>query len=485
MVKQHEPFTRYELLVLGSKGMQKLLGEPVKQLSQEELKALKRKLKARFCSEDERVLKLLSKRFKKRHREMNAMYPIPVERQRFLLRNLIPQRFVTENLPTDVWDGCRRDSVRDAFFNRFEGVGTSVLKKLVHNDNIVPVGMVKAPVCDHAVQNVTYSSVVSLSSVSCDESILDKDTVPITGGMMLPSSGLKQQKVFGRFVDVVQCPRNVDIVYSIIRKRTGEVWGAGYEGPIYGELTQNSMQKMINLMVEQTMLSRSSRFLDVGSGLGKPNLHVAQHPGVEFSCGVECELNRWKLGMVCLNACLGYEDLETQSSAATNTLLQGNTMFLNTNIMNAKTFDPFTHVYMFSVGFPPNLWDCLAAMWNRSELSTCEYLICYSCPKDVIESYNFNVTYVTKMSTTMHGSRTKHTGYIYRRNNKRIESQSTLNTSTVCDPLFKPSFRLVRSGLEVVKKEARRQLEEAYPRIRSTRSGQLPMGFSKARKVPF
>ena len=464
--------------------MQKLLGEPVKLLSQKELKALKRKFRARFSSDDKRVRKLVPKRFHKRRREINAMDRIPVDRQRFLLRNLIPQRFVTENLPTDVWDGCRHHSVRDAFFNRFEGVGTSVLKKLVHNDNIVPVGMVKAPVCDHAVQNVTYSSVVSLSSVSCDESILDKDTIPITGGM-LPISGLKQQKVFGRFMDVVQCPRNVDIVYKIIHKRTGEMWGSGYEGPIYGELTQNSMQKMINLMVEHTGLSRSSRFLDVGSGLGKPNLHVAQHPGVAFSCGVECELNRWKLGMVCLDACLGYEDLETQSSAATNTLLQGNTMFLNTNIMDAETFDPFTHVYMFSVGFPPELWIYLAKMWNRSELSTCEYLICYSCPKDVIESYNFNVTYVTKMSTTMHGSRRKHTGYIYRRNNKRIESKSTLNMSIVCDPMFEPSFRLVRRGLEVVKKEVRRQLEEAYPRIRSTRSSQLPMGFSKAKKAPF
>ena len=61
---------------------------------------------------------------------------------------------------------------------------------------------------------------------------------------------------------------------------------------------------MTNLMMEHCGLDKNSRFIDVGSGIGKPNLHVAQHPGVEFSCGVEMEHSRWTLGMACLKGVL-------------------------------------------------------------------------------------------------------------------------------------------------------------------------------------
>lgn len=34
-------------------------------------------------------------------------------------------------------------------------------------------------------------------------------------------------------------------MYSIVKKRTGALGGGASGGPIYGELTQNSMQKVI------------------------------------------------------------------------------------------------------------------------------------------------------------------------------------------------------------------------------------------------
>ena len=57
-------------------------------------------------------------------------------------------------------------------------------------------------------------------------------------------------------------------------------------------------------MVTSTNLGPNNRFLDVGSGLGKPNLHVAQYPGVKVSIGIELKRERWMLSLSNLKACL-------------------------------------------------------------------------------------------------------------------------------------------------------------------------------------
>lgn len=296
----------------------------------------------------------------------------------------------------------------------------------------------------------------------------------------------KRRLLFGRYVELVQCAPNVDSVYKIVRKLTGNIGGNGYSGPIYGELTKHSMQKMIDLMVKNTEFSSSSRFIDVGSGIGKPNLHVAQYPGVEFSCGIEMEHNRWSLGMTCLKACLNVA-VEERKEDTTNTknnksLLQGNTMFLHNNILEAKTFDPFTHVYMFSIGFPPDLWIELSKRWNRSDAGSCQYLICYAGPKDLIDYYEFDVELIAQVSTSMHGSKENHMGYIYRRTNTkkiRKKKQTSSNRNVVCDPLFKASYELVKSGLKDLEKEVNRQVkEEMGGSQRTTRSRQKTI-FSK------
>jgi hypothetical protein len=92
-------------------------------------------------------------------------------------------------------------------------------------------------------------------------------------------------------------------VYHIVNQMTGSLGGNCHGGAIYGELTIGSMQKMIELMKVHTG-GPDSRFIDVGSGLGKPNLHVTQDPSVEFSYGIEMEHVRWALGMANLNKVL-------------------------------------------------------------------------------------------------------------------------------------------------------------------------------------
>jgi hypothetical protein len=160
-------------------------------------------------------------------------------------------------------------------------------------------------------------------------------------------------------------PENVKLVYSIIRKQTGCIGGNGSEGPIYGELTVGSMQKMVNYMKLLTGFSSSSRFIDVGSGIGKPNFHVAQDPGVEFSFGIELIKDRWLLSMNCLKQVLnkvttqqgeqspGFQVTgvaDPKVDIPSDNRLKHRIFFDCGDINLAQTFDPFTHVYMFSIG---------------------------------------------------------------------------------------------------------------------------------------
>uniref|UniRef100_A0A7S4AKE0 DOT1 domain-containing protein n=1 Tax=Pseudo-nitzschia australis TaxID=44445 RepID=A0A7S4AKE0_9STRA len=324
---------------------------------------------------------------------------------------------------------------------------------------------------------VTPSTTTATTTTTADDDSIDN------ANQRAPSA--KRKLLFGRYVELVQTAPNVNSVYKIVRKLTGNIGGNGYSGPIYGELTKHSMQKMIDLMVKNTDFSSSSRFIDVGSGIGKPNLHVAQYPGVEFSCGVEMEHNRWSLGMSCLKACLNAATQEREQSTMINeiSLLQGNTMFLHNNILEAKTFDPFTHVYMFSIGFPPELWIQLSNMWNASDAGDCQHLICYAGPKDVIESYEFDVELLTQMPTSMHGSKESHMGYIYRRMTKKKGSKrggKAPKTSVPCDPLFRPSYNLVQKGLKQLESEVDRQVEEEMGGSRRTRGSRQKTIFSKS-----
>mmetsp|Transcript_21589 Transcript_21589/g.47819 ORF Transcript_21589/g.47819 Transcript_21589/m.47819 type:complete len:412 (+) Transcript_21589:88-1323(+) len=325
---------------------------------------------------------------------------------------------------------------------------------------------------------------VSVVTPSSSTETRDDDSVSGIPNQTPPPTA-KRRLLFGRYVELVQCAPNVDSVYKIVHKLTGNIGGNGYSGPIYGELTKHSMQKMIDLMVKHTGFSSSSRFIDVGSGIGKPNLHVAQYPGVEFSCGVEMEHNRWSLGMTCLKACLNaaMQEQEEETGTVGSSLLEGNTMFLHNNILEATTFDPFTHVYMFSIGFPPDLWIRLSKMWNRSDTGSCQYLICYASPRDVIDCYQFDAELLTQVSTSMHGSKESHMGYIYGRTTPKKASRgkkSSNQSSVACDPLFKPAYKLVKKGLVALEREVDRQVEEEMGGSQRITRSRQKIQFSKS-----
>jgi hypothetical protein len=93
---------------------------------------------------------------------------------------------------------------------------------------------------------------------------------------------------------------------------------------------------------------------------------------------------------------IGDSDLESANNG-----VRGNTFFVNDDIRSARTFDPFTHVYMFDVGFPPKLHRQLAVMFNISLYA--EWLISYQPPRKIIKASGFKVTLEAQFSTSMHG----------------------------------------------------------------------------------
>ena len=92
----------------------------------------------------------------------------------------------------------------------------------------------------------------------------------------------------------------------------------------------------------------------MGSGLGKPNIHVSLYPGVKYSVGIEMELTRWKLSLHNLRHLL--ESRVAPESGDGTPPGPYNVAFLHADMFKASTFDPFTHVYLFYIGMPPVLF---------------------------------------------------------------------------------------------------------------------------------
>ncbi|POM80142.1 Hypothetical protein PHPALM_2058, partial [Phytophthora palmivora] len=173
-----------------------------------------------------------------------------------------------------------------------------------------------------------------------------------TPGKVTPLADIRQKEVERTFTE-----HEVSEVYKAIRKQTGSLGGNAAGGAIYGEITQASFQRVVDYMKEKCELSKTSRFLDVGSGLGKPNFHVSVDPGVQVSYGIELEELRWHLSLHNLRSVLS---LDSQRNKPLSTV------FTAGDITHAQTFEPFSHVYSFDVGFPPDVMDKMADMFNRS-----------------------------------------------------------------------------------------------------------------------
>jgi hypothetical protein len=203
-------------------------------------------------------------------------------------------------------------------------------------------------------------------------------------------------------------------ILSKVRESTGALGGNGSTGAIYGELTMRSMQKIINYMIENCELNDQSRFIDIGSGLGKPNFHAAQDPCCRLSLGIELETIRWQLAMKNLSdiSLLMSDDPHSGGPEDIPKLHRG-VNFMALDIDDAASLNPLTHIYQYDLGFPPPLQQRIAEKFNTSFYA--KYFISYRPPHRVINEYGYKVEFMNQFLTSMHGSGEGHTVYFYKR----------------------------------------------------------------------
>jgi len=197
---------------------------------------------------------------------------------------------------------------------------------------------------------------------------------------------------------------SVKKLYKVIQRHTGKVGGYGHNCSIYGEVTMGSFQKIVNYLKRDMAFNQDSIFLDIGSGLGKPNFHVLLDPGVQYSFGVELESLRYALSLHNLNHINEVPELSSL-------MQKPNIHFSHLDVTNIETFNPITHVYTFDVGMPP---DTMLGMSKAMHESTSVIsFVSFHKPKEIIEDYEFPVDLVGTMSTSMHGSSEGHKAYIF------------------------------------------------------------------------
>jgi len=286
----------------------------------------------------------------------------------------------------------------------------------------------------------------------------------------------------------IQINPRVEKVYKLIRAATGTLGGNGTTGAIYGELTMGSMQKVLNLMVDKFDLNAQSRFIDVGSGLGKPNFHAAQDPECRISIGAELERIRWQLAMYNLHK-IAPELARGKDPSDKNNFVDGDDIvnrevkllsgvnFIEADIDDAASMDPFTHIYMYDLGFPPPLQQSIARKFNTSQYAQC--LVSYRPPRRVIEEYGYEVEFIDQMSTSMHGSGEGHMAYFYRRTSSApklsaseikekykkvlLPARPFMNekdTNVLCDPLFAACVASAAGDVSDLQAEADKVVDE-------------------------
>jgi hypothetical protein len=201
-------------------------------------------------------------------------------------------------------------------------------------------------------------------------------------------------------------------LYSLIRRKNGQLGGAGSGGAIYGEVTQDSFQRVVECLVELTGLGPESVFMDVGAGLGKPNMHVAVDPGVRLSLGVEIVGGRWWQSIHLLSGMLRGEGGVQVQAAAQRCFLA------HADVCDLPSLDPVTHVYSFNKGFPPAAMRGLAKAFNRSH--SARFLVCFD-KLAKLQQHGFDLELLAHVNTKMEGSGEQNRCFVYRR--KSVPSQ--------------------------------------------------------------
>ena len=188
--------------------------------------------------------------------------------------------------------------------------------------------------------------------------------------------------------------RKLRRLYHACRPRAGVVAG---DGPIYGELRLGSFHNIVLALQKYTDIDQESIFLDVGSGLGKPCVHVAYVVGCRC-IGVEIVGARWR------------QSLDSVAAAKRLCASMRTPLMLHADMRSLESLSPFTHVFAFDSCYTSNDLRTLLKLFHSS---TCTALVSFCNPKKAARHGLSDCVCPVTIPVRMCGSGERHTAYIY------------------------------------------------------------------------
>jgi hypothetical protein len=200
-------------------------------------------------------------------------------------------------------------------------------------------------------------------------------------------------------------------MYKYIRSQNQFHATNGCNGPINGELTEGSLEKVFRYLANHCGFGSTSTFLDIGAGRGKPSFHAAVF-GVKASLGIECFApRRWHSINLLANLLDQAGLLEKMGLNRPSVVLY----FLHADVgaPSFKTLEGISHIYSFNEGMPIAVMKNIAKAFHRSKHQ--QYFICFTKPA-TMRGYGFNVEHVHQIGNLgMSGSNSKKTAHVYRK----------------------------------------------------------------------
>ena len=169
------------------------------------------------------------------------------------------------------------------------------------------------------------------------------------------------------------------------------------------------MHTILHYLVTHCQLNATSTFVDVGSGIGKPVLHSALYTQPQYAIGIEIAQSQWMLAVSTVLAQRHHLQNTTPPPIS----------YIHADINAIHSLNPCTHLYMFDVGFPDDLYQHIAVVIRHTP--TIRHLVCYR-PVHLIRAglrmgITLAITPIACVITHMHGSDRQHRAYIYNCNN--------------------------------------------------------------------
>ena len=168
--------------------------------------------------------------------------------------------------------------------------------------------------------------------------------------------------------DVEQEEERVKIFYALARRRMDVTCGADGRYGMTGHVNNASLSRLFEVLKEECSLDSTSRFFDIGHGMGRPSMHAAllQPPPLEAS-GTEFNPSLYAQSMLLLR--------DAVRKFPQTLAVHPRVFFFDANVLDFTSLEPYTHVYAFNVGMPEAVVAHILSLAGRS--NTIEWLIMY------------------------------------------------------------------------------------------------------------